>query len=277
MPFAIIYFLLQLVLAIVTVVVVSRLYLSLKRTGAQGSTLLLIGAAMLTLLALSARGLFVASVSLQAETPLPIDISDWLLVVTGAVTLRVFAAYGKALVGRAELEQSVKDLSATDALTGVFNKGAFMTMSTPLVQTALRYKHPLTALVVDIDHFGRLNDEFGRTAGDEALRVFGGVVGACLRKIDILGRLQGEKFAIVLPHTDLKGATIVAERVCAAVNRNIKLSFDKKNVRLTASVGVAALHDGNLENLLNVADGAMYTAKRAGRNQVVVESEASYS
>ena len=79
-----------------------------------------------------------------------------------------------------------------------------------------------------------------------------------------------------LPHTDIKGATIVAERVCAAVNRNIKLTFDKKNVRITASVGVAALHDGNLENLLNVADGVMYSAKRAGRNQVAVESAEAY-
>ena len=276
MPFAIIYFLLQLALAIATVVVISRLYMAVKRTGAKGETLVTIGAGMLALLALSARGLFVASTSLQAETPLSIDVSDWLLVVTGAITLRIFAAYGKVLVGRIELEQSVKDLSATDALTGVFNKGAFMTMSSPLVQTALRYKHPLTALVVDIDHFTRLNDEFGRTAGDEALRVFGGVVGACLRKIDILGRMGGEKFAIVLPHTDIKGATIVAERVCAAVNRNIKLTFDKKNVRITASVGVAALHDGNLENLLNVADGVMYSAKRAGRNQVAVESAEAY-
>ena len=276
MPFAIIYFLLQLALAIATVVVISRLYMAVKRTGAKGETLVTIGAGILALLALSARGLFVASTSLQAETPLSIDVSDWLLVVTGAITLRIFAAYGKVLVGRIELEQSVKDLSATDALTGVFNKGAFMTMSSPLVQTALRYKHPLTALVVDIDHFTRLNDEFGRTAGDEALRVFGGVVGACLRKIDILGRMGGEKFAIVLPHTDIKGATIVAERVCAAVNRNIKLTFDKKNVRITASVGVAALHDGNLENLLNVADGVMYSAKRAGRNQVAVESAGVY-
>jgi len=265
-----------LALAIATVVVISRLYMAVKRTGAKGETLVTIGAGMLALLALSARGLFVASASLQAETPLSIDVSDWLLVVTGAITLRIFAAYGKVLVGRIELEQSVKDLSATDALTGVFNKGAFMTMSSPLVQTALRYKHPLTALVVDIDHFTRLNDEFGRTAGDEALRVFGGVVGACLRKIDILGRMGGEKFAIVLPHTDIKGATIVAERVCAAVNRNIKLTFDKKNVRITASVGVAALHDGNLENLLNVADGVMYSAKRAGRNQVAVESAEAY-
>src|SRR5579859_4234730 len=276
MAFAYAHFLMQLALAIATVVVISRLYVTTKRISAKGETLALIYVAIVALLALSARGLFVASTSLQGDAPVAIGASDWLLVVTGAVTLRVFAAYGKALVGRIELEQSVKDLSATDSLTGVFNKSAFLTMAAPLVHTALRYKHPLSALVVDIDHFTRVNDEFGRTAGDEALRMFGGVVGACLRNHDVLGRLGGEKFAIVLPHTDIKGATIVAERVCAAVNRNIKLAFDKKNVRLTASVGVAALNDGNLENLLNVADGVMYSAKRAGRNQVAVESADTY-
>jgi diguanylate cyclase (GGDEF)-like protein len=276
MPFAIAHFLFQLALAIATVVVVSRLYVAIKRTSAKGETLVLIYAGMAALLALSARGLYVASTSLQGDTPLPVEPSDWLLVVTGAVTLRIFAAYGKTLVGRVELEQSVKELSATDSLTGVFNKSAFMTMSAPMVHTALRYKHPLSALVVDIDHFTRLNDEFGRTAGDEALRMFGGVVGACLRNHDVLGRLGGEKFAIILPHTDIKGAAIVAERICVAVNRNIKLAFDQKNVRLTASVGVAALNDGNLENLLNVADGVMHSAKRAGRNQVAVESAGTY-
>lgn len=276
MAFAYAHFVVQLALAIATVVVVGRLYVTTKRIGAKGEALGWLWAAIVALLAFSARGLFVASTSLQGDMPAAIGASDWLLVVTGAVTLRIFAAYGAALVGRVELEQSVKDLSATDALTGVFNKSAFMTMSAPLVHTAQRYKHPLSALVIDIDHFTRFNDEFGRSAGDEALRAFGGVVGACLRNHDVLGRLGGEKFAIVLPHTDIKGATIVGERVCAAVNRNIKLTFDKKNVRLTASVGVASLSDGNLENLLNVADGVMYSAKRAGRNQVAVESADTY-
>jgi diguanylate cyclase (GGDEF)-like protein len=145
-------------------------------------------------------------------------------------------------------------------------------MAGPLVQTSQRFKHPLSALVVDIDHFARLNDEHGRSAGDEALRAFGGAVAACLRKIDLMGRMGGEKFAIILPHTDVKGATVVAERVCMAVQRNIKLTFDKKPVRLTASVGVAVLGDGSLDDLINTADGVMYSAKRNGRNQVAIEN-----
>lgn len=273
MIFAVIFFLFQMAIAVATVVVVGRLMLSVKRCAARGNTLTLLSLAMVALVLLSARGLYDASLFLQGDGTPTVPPADWLLTVTGAIVLVIFASYGKLVVHGVELEQSVKELSASDSLTGAFNRGAFMTMASPLVQTAQRFKHPLSALVVDIDHFTKLNDEFGRSAGDEALRVFGGVVGACLRKIDILGRLGGEKFAIILPHTDIKGATVVAERVCMAVQRNIKLTFDKKPMRLTASVGVASLRDGNLENLLNVADGVMYSAKRNGRNQVAIENK----
>jgi diguanylate cyclase (GGDEF)-like protein len=272
MVVAILFFLIQIVIAIATILVIGRLLVSIRRVGAKGATLGLLGAAIVTLLLLSARGLFDGSIALLSEGPPSLPSTDWLLAATGAVTLAVFAAYGRLLVQTLELEQSIGEMSASDSLTGTFNKAAFLSMAAPLVQTAQRFKHPLSALVVDIDHFAKINDDFGRSVGDEALRAFGGAVSACLRKIDLLGRLGGEKFAVILPHTDLKGATIVAERICRAVERNIKLTFDKQPVRLTASIGVATLHDGNLENLLNIADGVMYAAKRNGRNQVAVEN-----
>jgi diguanylate cyclase (GGDEF)-like protein len=266
------FFFFQLLIAIATIVVVGRLYRSVKRCAAKGSTLALLAGAVVTLILLSARGLFDASIALQAEAAPVITVSDWLLTLTGAVTLAVFAAFGRLAVHAVEMDESVKELSATDSLTGAYNRGAFLNMAAPLVQTAQRFKHPLSALVVDIDHFSKLNDEFGRSAGDEALRSFGSAVSACLRRIDLLGRLGGEKFAVILPHTDRKGATVVAERICMAVERNIKLTFDKKPVQLTASIGVATLGDGNLDDLLNVAEGVMFAAKRAGRNQVAVEN-----
>jgi diguanylate cyclase (GGDEF)-like protein len=266
------FFFVQILIAVATVIVIGRLYVSVKRCAAKGQTLALLAGAIATLMLLSARGLYDASWAVQSESVTPITASDWILALTGAICLAVFAAYGRLVVANVELEESVHKLSATDSLTGAFNRGSFMTMAGPLVQTAQRFKHPLSALVLDIDHFSKLNDDYGRSAGDEALRNFGSAVAACLRRIDLLGRLGGEKFAVILPHTDLKGATVVAERICMAVERNIKLSFDKKQVRLTASVGVASLGDGNLENLLNVADGVMYSAKRNGRNQVAVEN-----
>jgi diguanylate cyclase (GGDEF)-like protein len=266
------FFFAQLLIAIATIIAIGRLYRSVKRCAAKGKNLALLAGAILTLFLLSARGLFDASTALQSEGVPLISGSDWLLTATGAVTLAVFAAFGRLAVHAVEMEESVKELSANDSLTGALNRGAFLTMAAPLVQTAQRFKHPLSALVVDIDHFSKLNDDFGRSAGDEALRSFGGAVSACLRRIDVLGRLGGEKFAIILPHTDRKGATVVAERICMAVERNIKLTFDKKQVRLTASVGVASLGDGSLDALLNTAEGVMFAAKRAGRNQVAVEN-----
>ena len=273
MPLAIVFFLIQLAIAIVTVLVVTRLYGALRGTSAKGDTLILLGASIIVLLLLSARGLFVASASLESDAP-GLTGGDWLLTLTGVVTLVVFAAYGRVLHSRAELEKSIRDLSATDSVTGMFSKGAFMTMASPLVLAARRYRHPLSAIIIDIDHLTRINDEFGRKAGDESLRAFGGVVGGCLRTIDVAGRLTSEKFAIVLPHTDLQGAALVAERICAAVDRDIKLIFEERQVHLSVSIGVATLHDGNLENLLNIADGVMYSAKENGRNQVGIEAVA---
>ena len=179
------------------------------------------------------------------------------------ISLAIFASYGRLLIERFDLHRAVEDLAATDQLTGAFNRGTFLTTASPLVQAAQRYRHPLTALIVDIDQFRRITDEAGRAAGDHSLRVLGGVLGESVRTIDLIGRLGGEKFAIILPHTDMAGASVVAARIRAAIEREIEQIFDATAVRLTASVGVAALHDGNLENLLSAAEGAIYCKQSA--------------
>jgi diguanylate cyclase (GGDEF)-like protein len=262
MPLVILLFVYQSALAVATALVLLRLRLVVLQTNAKGGTLALLGAAGLTLLLLSARGLFAASRLLQADLPAS-GYGEWLLAATGAVTLAVVTAYGRLLIERAELRRAVNDMAATDTLTGAYNKGTFFTTAGSLVRAAQRYRHPLTALVVDIDQLRRIEREIGRTAGDESLRALGGTLGNCVRQIDILGRLDGKKFAIVLPHTDLSGANVVAERIRAAIQREINLIYQETSVRLTASVGVAALHDGNLENLLNVAEGAIYSEQTA--------------
>lgn len=258
MPLVILLFLCQSALAVATALVLLRLRRVAQQVSAKGRTLALLGAAGLTLLLLSARGLFFASAALQSDVPAA-DFGEWLLVATGAVTLMLFAAYGRLLIERAELHRTIDELAATDTLTGAFNKGTFFTTASPLVRAAHRYRHPLTALVVDIDQLRRIEREIGRTAGDQSLRTLGGTLGNCVRQIDILGRLDAKKFAIVLPHTDLAGANVVADRIRSAIQRELDLIYSETSVRLTANVGVAALHDGNLENLLNVAEGSMYS------------------
>jgi diguanylate cyclase (GGDEF)-like protein len=258
MPLVILLFVCQSALAVFTALVLLRLRRAAVQIQAKGQTLSLLGVAGLTLLLLSARGLFIASSALQADDP-STSYSEWLLVATGAATLAVVAAYGRLLLERAELHRTIDEMAATDELTGAFNKGTFFTTASPLVRAAQRYRHPLTALVVDIDQLRRIEREIGRTAGDQSLRTLGGTLGNCVRTIDILGRLDNKKFAIVLPHTDLAGANVVADRIRAAIQRELDLIYSETSVRLTANVGVAALHDGNLENLLNVAEGAMYS------------------
>ncbi len=261
MSFAIVLFVLQLALAVATAVVLVRLQEAARDSGAQGKTLYLLCAGGMALLLFSVRGLFVACVQLQSETPEPIGLAEWMLTGTGAVTLAIFMGYGRLLIERFELCRAVQELAVTDELTGAFNKGTFFTAASPLVMAAQRHRLPLTALIVSFDQLGRVNDELGRAAGNQSLRSLGGVLGESVRQIDVIGRLGGEKFAIVLPHTDLQGASIVATRIRAAIEREIEMIYDATTVRVTANLGIAALHDGNLENLLSAAEGSIYSTQ----------------
>jgi diguanylate cyclase (GGDEF)-like protein len=261
MSFGVVLFVLQLALAIATALVLIRLQEAARHVGAKGRSLVLLGAAALALALLSARGLFAASIVLQSDAPEPIGLTEWGLALTGAITLAVFATYGRLLIERFELHRAVEALAHTDDVTGAFNKDTFFTTASPLVQAAQRYRHPLTALVVDINQLRRINDEVGRAAGEQSLRMLGSVLGNSVRQIDVIGKLGGEKFAIVLPHTDLAGASVVVTRIRAAIEREIEAIYDATDVRISASVGVAALHDGNLENLLSAAEGSIYSAQ----------------
>jgi diguanylate cyclase (GGDEF)-like protein len=261
MLFAFVLFVLHLALAIATALVLVRLQDAARDTGAKGKTLYLLGAGGLALLLLSARGLFVACVILQSDTPGPVRLTEWVLTVTGAITLAVFMAYGRLLVERFELSRAIQELAVTDGVTGAFNRGTFFTAASPLVLASQRHRIPLTALIVNFDQLRRVSDEVGPAAGDHSLRSLGSALGESVRQIDVIGRLGGEKFAIVLPYTDIAGASIVATRLRAAIDREIEMIYQATTVRLSASVGLAALHDGNLENLLNAAEGAIYSAQ----------------
>ncbi|TAN61961.1 MAG: GGDEF domain-containing protein, partial [Magnetospirillum sp.] len=129
---------------------------------------------------------------------------------------------------------------------------------------------PLSGLMLDIDHFKRINDTFGHPVGDLAIKAMADACADAIRAIDALGRLGGEEFAIVLPDTELAAAVMVAERIRAAVSQ-IAIATDKEPVTFTTSIGVAQLTEADLsvEALLSRADAALYGAKNSGRNKVV--------
>jgi diguanylate cyclase (GGDEF)-like protein len=171
--------------------------------------------------------------------------------------------------------EEVRRLSITDPLTGAYNRVYLGELLPSEVKRSLRYRHPLSVILCDIDHFKAINDSHGHRAGDAVLREFV----ACIRNsvrdgVDWVARYGGEEFVVVLPETPLPSALIVAERLRTAVWA-LSVAVGEKRLSVTASFGVAALGDAELphaeaaELLIESADRCMYEAKRLGRDRVV--------
>lgn len=181
----------------------------------------------------------------------------------GAEQLEILADLARVAMAEMELRQLV----AVDALTGVLSRRAFKEEANRAVALARRHELDIACIVFDIDHFKGINDEHGHAAGDAVLAAVAGACKGLLRKTDDIGRLGGEEFAIVLPHTDRKGAVDAAEKLRHAIEA-LKVPTDAGPVDVTCSFGVAALDTEaeDIDTLLVRADAALYEAKRAGRN-----------
>jgi diguanylate cyclase (GGDEF)-like protein len=164
-------------------------------------------------------------------------------------------------------------LATTDVLTGLPNHGAMIASLDHELERAHRYNRPFCLLFIDIDHFKTLNDAYGHSVGDEALRAFTVVLRMALRGSDIVGRWGGEEFMAILPETHPDGALEVAERLRAqAAGHALPLASGH---RLTCSVGIACFPEDGTDRsrVIEMADRAMYAAKRLGRNQVRLTSD----
>lgn len=172
------------------------------------------------------------------------------------------------------LEEQLRELATRDSLTGAANRRHFVELTHAERERSLRHGAPLSLCMLDADHFKGINDQYGHVAGDHALMAIARAVTSQLRVSDVLGRLGGEEFAILLPNTDLAGARILAERVRDAVARAEVSGAELPDgraaaVRVTVSLGVAQLRDDeSWESLLQRADRALYAAKDLGRNRV---------
>ena len=169
------------------------------------------------------------------------------------------------------LEVELERLATTDPLSGTYNRRHFTKLAEIEIARSVRHNHPLALLMVDIDHFKNINDSYGHHTGDIAIYEFAETCRHLLRRSDILGRMGGEEFAVLLPETPPDGAHHIAERLREKLSQ-VTIGSEKGTVQFTVSIGVTNWRGNSdgLSELLRRADAALYEAKERGRNRVVV-------
>lgn len=166
----------------------------------------------------------------------------------------------------------LRRLASVDGLTGLLRRRTFLDFADRELMLACRSKMPNSALMIDADHFKAINDHHGHNVGDQVLKTLAGTLKAGLRSTDILGRLGGEEFGVLLPATDLAGSLEVAERLRSLV-AGLEIRTPSGAVPVTISIGATQAATGeDIATLLHRADGALFKAKRTGRNRIVTES-----
>jgi diguanylate cyclase (GGDEF)-like protein len=183
---------------------------------------------------------------------------NWILV---GIMLRIY-----------RIEMELRNLASYDALTGLLSRNAFLENANRAISLSNRHQAAFAVLIIDLDNFKSINDLHGHAAGDAVLKLFAEVVNSVARRSDIVGRLGGEEFAMLLPSTNTDEAHEFCERLHEAIGKAV-LNYENSVIRYTVSIGLTASSVGSLdsiENLLAHADLALYQAKRDGRNRTAV-------
>ncbi len=170
----------------------------------------------------------------------------------------------------ADLEQRLKQLLTVDDLTGVTTRRAFFEKADKLISRSIQSDQPVSLLLVDLDNFKAINDSYGHTGGDRVLAAFGDLLLEFRQKTDVVARLGGEEFVILMTNTNKESALFHANKLLVEVQRN-EVMFEGDSIFYSVSCGVAELCDvepKNVERLIVKADKSLYKAKHSGRNRV---------
>ena len=218
----------------------------------------------------------------------------WFMIAAGVAGLALVAAVVRSRTAylrrrQAELERQIADrtadlraanerlfeLATIDPLTGCANRRHFVERAQELIALGRRSRTPITLMIMDLDEFKRVNDTYGHPAGDEVLRMIGRIGREHMRATDLLGRIGGEEFALLMPDTTAEGATHFAERLREAVSLEEAL-VEGTILRITISLGLAEMRsDESFDSLYARADAALYAAKEAGRNRVMIDADSA--
>ncbi|HWL65035.1 MAG TPA: diguanylate cyclase [Actinomycetota bacterium] len=182
------------------------------------------------------------------------------------------AEQGGTAIENVLLHEEAQRLSITDGLTGIWNRRYFQMQFRQVLATATRFDRTFSILLLDLDHFKRVNDTYGHRRGDEILVEFSQRVTTMVREVDTFARYGGEEFACLLTETEMSGALTTAEKIREAVRREAFGEGEEPQLHLTVSIGVATYpdHGDSFVSLIEAADKALYRAKQTGRDQVCV-------
>lgn len=176
-------------------------------------------------------------------------------------------------ISNAQMFEKIQGMAILDTLTGIYNRRYFYEYAENEISRSQRYGNPMSLIMLDIDHFKRVNDKFGHLVGDQTLKMIVETCQGILRKSDVMCRFGGEEFIILLPETSQQDAIIAAERICQTIaGKSMPTNSELGPVVVTVSIGVTQLEtkEQTLRDLIDQADRALYQAKETGRNRVCV-------
>ena len=215
------------------------------------------------------------AIMLYYGSPAHVSVAPFLLIYMPIIVLLSKYIYTNHLHNIATNEsleanvQRLHELATTDSLTGLYNRRHFFEASQHIIAISQRDKKELSLLMVDIDYFKNVNDTYGHQAGDAVLVSLSKEIRGLIRESDMVARLGGEEFAILLHNTSMQGAKVIAEKVRAVIESK-KNIYNHNTVAITISLGVASLDKQitNIDELYQMADTQLYKAKELGRNRV---------
>lgn len=256
------------------VVVIGHALLTDRETRKGRAWRLLFGGAVMIFTVLVMRAGAALSGWVDFAQPQNAIAMHWVQIISFVVVMAtaLLGSVGFLLMIKERTDREIMHLAMTDSLTGVSNRRALMEQAELL--KAQRGDRPLSVLMIDVDHFKRINDTYGHPAGDEVLRQGAALMAQRLRAGDVLGRYGGEEFCVIAPDTDTEGALTLAESLREIVSIR-PIETEAGAVAVTVSIGIAASPAGSvraLASLLADSDHALYLAKHAGRNRVVLSN-----